>query len=137
MELIRWDEELELHLPAMDAQHRHLVELLNELYDEWATGTRREHLQPLVERLTECMRDHLSQEEELMRTYGYPGLEAHQQQHAFLNEELARWMQDFHAGRSLLSGQSVRLLKDWLGEHINVADREMADYLHRMDVRHE
>ncbi len=133
MELIHWDEALELHLPAMDAQHRHLVELLNELYEEWMTGTRRDHLQPLVERLSECMRDHLIQEEELMRTYNYPGLDVHKQQHEWLNDELARWMKDFHSGKSLLSPQSVRLLKDWLGEHINVADREMANYLHKMN----
>jgi hemerythrin len=81
MALTTWKDCYSVGVPELDAQHRHVFEMINELAYSMRKGQGGAAIQPTLTRLTEHLRTHIESEEELMRRTGYPDLAAHQEEH--------------------------------------------------------
>jgi len=77
-ELAEWSSKIEVGLPEIDAQHRQLFELAATFAGD---GEQIRVLKSLA-MLTEYVKVHLREEEEMMAACRYPGLEAHKRLHA-------------------------------------------------------
>jgi len=73
----------------MDQQHKRLGELVATVRKALKNERGPDELGAVLAGLLGFMRSHFSQEEDLMRRYGYEGLESHTQTHRVLFERLA------------------------------------------------
>ena len=76
-ELAEWSSKIEVGVPAIDAQHRQLFDLAATFRGD---GDQIRVLKTLAI-LTEYVKVHLHEEEQLMIACYYPGFEAHQKLH--------------------------------------------------------
>jgi hemerythrin len=129
MALLTWNDNYSVHAPAMDAQHKHLIKLLNDLHEGMTRGAGNETLRSVLDQLVKYTQAHFVDEERAMQTAGYPGLTEHKKEHAALTERVLRLREDFAGGRVAMSVQVLTFLKEWLSQHIMGADKQYAPWL--------
>lgn len=122
-----WDDSLSIGIASIDAQHRRIIDYINELEAARAANDRVSISQVLIG-LTEYTITHFTFEEELMILANYPVTAEHKRSHASFASRINRYMEQHESGadvtRLLLSE-----LKLWLSEHIQGADRHYAPFI--------
>jgi len=126
--LVEWSDSLSVGIDEIDAQHRVLVNLVNEMHEAIEQGRGSEAVGVVLTRLGEYTRIHFAVEESLMRLLGYPDLERHKEEHAELMTRLQELRQRFESGSSALDGDLMSLLKVWLTRHIMESDQQYAQF---------
>src|SRR5690242_1126796 len=81
MRPFQWSKSHSVYVPEMDAEHRALILLGNELHDAARSGAGLEVVCRCVRALLASLEDHFSHEEHPMRTSEYPSFEWHNRQH--------------------------------------------------------
>lgn len=133
-DLFVWSKRFETGLAEVDAQHRHLVQMINRLARLAGTCSNHE-LQRLIDELQDYTRYHFRTEENLMRTHQIdPEFRAaHEHAHASLIEQAHRMrLMAQQAGDHLAEAVSLLLpfLTKWLVFHILGTDMRMAHEIH-------
>lgn len=130
--LAGWTPGMSVGVEAMDAQHRALFAALNRLVVAVRSGRGAGEVAPLLSFLDHYVREHFSEEEQLMTEAAYPGLDAHRRQHAAFICELDALKSRLSAvdvDREALAGELHLRLRDWLVNHIIVTDRAYGEFL--------
>ena len=78
---ISWRTELEIGVPEIDEQHKHLVESFNVFLRACRDGQGSSELLKLMEFLDEYVVKHFREEETLQRKLAYPDHDSHRLQH--------------------------------------------------------
>ena len=123
---VEWSDALSVGIDEIDAQHRGLVALLNQLNDAIEHRHGNAAVGAILARLEEYTRVHFAVEESLMRLLGYPDLDAHKREHEQLVEQLADLRRRFDAGKTALGFELMHFLKVWLTKHIMASDQAYA-----------
>jgi len=127
MAIVCWDGSLKVGVDVVDAQHRYLFEIINEIQEKLAMGHARNALQDGVDSMRTYARYHFDTEERLLEEHGYPDLKAHRQAHREFLEALDRL-----AGQEPstdLAHQALGFLLSWLSGHIQAVDGRYAPFL--------
>lgn len=132
--LINWDAKLETGIHVVDEEHKFLVQnlnLLNQIVHQ--KGIEQDliddDVRAVLNNLAHYTQTHFVVEEELMRTWQYPGYSAHKSEH---NEFIRRVMvltSTFAEGGMDISGTMLSFLREWLTSHILGTDHAMASFL--------
>ena len=133
--MFQWCDDYSVKVPSIDAQHRKLVEMLNELHDGMTTGKGAERLGTLLEGLVDYTVKHFAYEEQLFAEHGYPQAQAHISEHQRLVTQVADFKQKFEAGQAHINMQLMKFLKDWLIKHILGSDKAYSGYLVERGVK--
>ncbi|MEW5772729.1 MAG: bacteriohemerythrin [Thermodesulfobacteriota bacterium] len=128
MSIVQWDETLSVGVREIDAQHKGLLRLINELHDSMAAGRSRETLGEVVSLLKDYAHSHFSTEEKYMRQTGFPGLEEHRLQHESFIAKVRDFEQEISEGRTTPL-EVVLFLLDWYVSHVKGVDRQYAGHL--------
>jgi hemerythrin len=116
-----------LGLPEMDEQHNYLYCLFDRIEPSQQvtskTGTK-----ALLEEIERYLLFHFSSEEQLMRTYGFPGFATHQSDHDSAGDKFVQFTDDFEANR-LNPGALKIFLTGWLMEHSRISDSEYVEWV--------
>ena len=78
---IAWKDFYTVNDPSLDAEHKQIIENINELYaamNSVADSAVKKHV---LERLVQYTRTHFDHEEKIMQEAGYPDLVAHKALH--------------------------------------------------------
>lgn len=134
---VRWSAELSVGIEEIDAQHKVLVGLLNELHDAIHSRHGSSVVYDILRRLDEYTRVHFAVEESLMRILEYPGYEAHKAQHDQLIDEMKELRAKVEGGRATVSFELLHFLLRWLTEHIQKEDRRYSEHFLRSRVQAE
>jgi|AGTN01.1.fsa_nt_gi hemerythrin-like metal-binding domain len=99
-----WLSSMNVGVPLLDAEHRHLFELLHEL------GNSVEQRNPsgarvLAEEYLVALEAHFRDEEAVMDRYGYPNAEGHKAEHRHCLSLLLRMETSVRAGRLDQAGE--------------------------------
>lgn len=129
MAFFEWKEGYQTGIAKIDAQHRKLVDYLNELYDAMKAGKGKDALEHTFKGLLDYTRTHFAAEEGLMKLYRYPDYEAHRDVHAKLAVHVQKLYQQFQAGTIGSPIQITNFLKDWLNKHIMGTDQKYVPHL--------
>ncbi|MBO8451033.1 MAG: hemerythrin family protein [Spirochaetes bacterium] len=127
--LLIWDKKFELGIPAIDAQHEHLVELCNNLYqsiirqkDAGAEGWQ--------VALSEALREtagyiviHFRDEEKLLKAAGYANFAPHRQRHQEFIAKTTETITNFDKATFQTAFDFVKFLYDWILRHIAYEDK--------------
>jgi diguanylate cyclase (GGDEF)-like protein/hemerythrin-like metal-binding protein/PAS domain S-box-containing protein len=109
---------------VIDAQHRHLFHLANELLDSMLTGRPTDEVSMFVASLLSEVVQHFYDEEVILAELGYPGLQAHTRKHADLVAKALQMGRDFRAGTLSVGSLFQFLAHDVVATHMLKEDRE-------------
>jgi hemerythrin-like metal-binding protein len=126
LHLAEWSDRLEIGLPQIDAQHKRFFELAAS----FSGNEDQVRVMKTLAILSDYIRCHFREEEELMAAWNYPGLESHCRLHAHFRHMLA----DLFARTGKMSlneiGEEVKyLINGWFYNHIITVDTEYAPYM--------
>ena len=122
MDPIIWDDRLALHIPEIDAQHKRLVAIVNQLIQIQDRETSGDEMTEVLGALTNYIGDHFDAEEEMMIDHGYPELESHREEHQAFVTQTAYYIATYQRSGALLKTELLHFLKDWLVAHIGKTD---------------
>lgn len=137
IEPIPFDPHMDTGIAVVDADHRRLLDLVNQLLDH---ENRREfeQAQALVEKLRAEAVAHFAHEEALMRDGGYWGLNRHHDDHVRLLKQFDEYVARLKArGFTWHAGTLALYMADWLVHHIDGADRRFGEWFAQQAARHK
>ena len=133
MPIVEWTEELSVGVPSLDRDHRHLMELLNQLHEVIRRNDAREVIGAVLVELIHYTEHHFSAEEQLMAEAGFPGLDAHRQTHDRLRHSVRDYEAEFRDDpRNVIAAELFEFLCDWLLHHIKTEDMDYRAALARL-----
>jgi hemerythrin-like metal-binding protein len=129
MALIEWSSELELGHTFIDHDHKKLVKMVNDFHNAMEQGRGNDVIGKVLHNLVIYTKEHFSREEAEMQRIKYPKYLAHKLEHDKLIAQVAELQGSFSSGKSMLTIQVSKFLKDWLRTHIMQTDRTLATAL--------
>ncbi len=126
-------------IKAIDNQHTEILQFLEEALDasKMSDHTRGSVVDDILLRMSKYSANHFSYEEKFMTKIDYPHLKDHLEQHVVFD----KFLSDFHANKNHNSKEEVmnlaKFLKEWFLNHINVADREYADFYNNLKAHNK
>jgi len=125
MSLFKWSSDYSVYLPELDAEHRAIFRLGDELHRAVLAGAKPGQLKPIVMNLLEAEEQHFRHEERLMRAMHYRGFAWHKKQHDAARKRTKALVKDIEANDRDAAGKVLLFLSNWLRDHLSVADRMM------------
>ena len=130
MALMTWtDEAFSVGIPSINAQHKKLVDLINQLHQAMLDGAVADELKTILGELINYTVIHFAYEEKLFAEHGYPEVEGHKAVHEALKAKVVELQNDFIAGKPVMGMEVMNFLREWLTGHIQGDDRKYSQFL--------
>ncbi len=128
MAFITWNRDLSVKIDSIDDQHKKLIELINDFYENIKNRSNNESISKLLRGMNQYTVEHFDIEEELMKKYGYPDLTVHKKEHDKFVTKVTELEEKFNSGKVIVSFEITSFLKDWWKNHIQVVDQKYSDF---------
>ncbi|MEO5329921.1 MAG: bacteriohemerythrin [Magnetococcus sp. THC-1_WYH] len=133
--LMPWSDKLLVNITEADRQHRHLVDLVNNIYRAVKQGQIEHGLKTLVPELVDYTVKHFKFEEDLFEKHGYPEAVQHQQAHKKLVQRVVDFITQLEKGGDhSIAFELLGFLKSWLIEHIMGTDVRYGHWLNERGI---
>lgn len=126
---IEWKDRYSVGIIEIDAQHKKLFQLYNNLIEAMHQGVGIKELGKALDELLEYSVWHFMTEENYMEKYKYPELENHKKIHNEFREKFYKIHKDFHEGKPVITQEVVEYLRDWIKNHVLYTDQKYAPFL--------
>ncbi|MEF3695607.1 bacteriohemerythrin [Desulfolutivibrio sp.] len=133
--MLAWDESLSVNIDEIDGQHKVLVDMINGLHEAMRAGKGVKVLAGLVGALKNYTVEHFGVEEGYMEKYKYPGYLNHKKEHERFVAKVLEFESAFKAGKTSLTMDVMRFLKDWLVGHIKGVDKKYGPFFNQRGIR--
>lgn len=136
MPVVEWNINFVLGIKEIDQHHRHLVDLLNQLYVELKKGAAIEKMQLVVDELVSYADYHFSCEERLMVATSYPDFAEHKKEH----DTFTRQVHVFQAGfkeEQIPPVAILSFLSNWITHHILQTDVKFGVFVDSHNLHHK
>jgi hemerythrin len=124
-----WKDTYSIGVAEIDAQHRRLFSLADELHAAMNSGKGKAVIEQVLQNLVNYTKTHFAAEERLMQRCSYPDLAPHKTQHDELTKRVVQLQQEFQAGRAMITIEVMQFLSDWLRQHIGGSDRKYVPFV--------
>lgn len=127
MPYFTWDRSFEIGIDVIDAQHRRIVDYINELHEAMGRGDSRA-IRVILDHVVDYTLTHFILEAKVMESSGYEHTEAHKEVHRAFADRISAYVVLFNQGEDI----SERLLSDLLElltDHIKNEDRHFATHV--------
>jgi hemerythrin len=128
MPFMTWDDRFLTGVPAVDDDHRHIVELINALHDAVGGGKRAVGIEVLAD-LVKYFPKHFDREEQLMQAADYPSTHEHMAEHQRFAATIIRAHNDYLDGRVVDAGELLAFMKVWMVDHVLGTDLAYVPYM--------
>ena len=135
MALITWSNMLSTGVSEQDAQHKKLIDLINQLNDAMQAGKGNEILGKVLSELVNYTVMHFGYEEKLMAQHNYEDTPAHKSEHAKFVQTAGDLKKKFDSGTAVISVEIMNFLRDWLTNHIMKTDKKLGQALNKAGVK--
>jgi hemerythrin len=125
-ELFPWKEAYSVRIPQIDAQHKQLIRLINDLHAAMLQGKGAASLDRIMGELVRYTESHFAFEEAMLQQRGYKDLASHKLEHQSLAKQVGELHSKVRAGTLAMSGDVLQFLKQWLANHILSRDQQYA-----------
>ena len=118
---ITWKKFYTVNNPSLDAEHKQIIEHINELYVSMNGPTDSVANNHVLERLVQYTQIHFDHEEKIMQEMGYPDAAAHKA----LHDNMRRRTIGLRTHWTAVTARDVLVvLKDWWLDHIQGEDKK-------------
>jgi hemerythrin len=125
MSFYDWTPQLDVHVTAMNDQHKHLIAIMNRLYDQVKAKALRASIGATLDELGRYTAKHFAEEEAYMASVKFPKLVGHQGLHRKLLERFGLHVAEF-TKTGQLTDEFFNFLRHWLSAHIQGIDIQYA-----------
>ncbi len=129
MRLFKWTKLHAAFVPEIDAEHRTLFRLGDELQEAIVASAGKERVNSIVESLITTFEEHFAHEERLMRTSRYTIYAWHKQQHDGARRRMKEYEKVVLAGNDRAALEMAEYLSNWVKDHVALADRMFGAHL--------
>jgi methyl-accepting chemotaxis protein len=126
--LVTWGKDLEFGIPAIDDEHKRLMDLANRVYAMVKTVDDPKALIAAFSELRSYASRHFADEEGFMSRIGYPDVAEHRHQHQIFIERLDALAEDYRTGSPIRGIDVIGLLGNWWQNHIKGSDGKVANF---------
>jgi two-component system NtrC family sensor kinase len=128
MAILNWNNQLVLGIESVDKQHKHLIDLTNQLDEAVAVGADRDTIINIVNGLIDYTVYHFQHEEGLMSAAKFnPTIQAiHEAEHKEFVAKMIKVQREVQSDIGVLSDDLMDYLVNWLCHHILSTDKQMA-----------
>ncbi len=127
-ELIKWNKEMELGIPSIDEQHKKLVDLMNEFYEELEEGKKEEAIERFLDELGNYLVYHLDYEEKFLEKIGYSDFKNHKKTHEMFKKFYKEEIERVKKGDEKAVRELIAFTLSWLYTHIMKTDKKYAKF---------
>lgn len=127
--ILRWDDTYCTGIADVDAQHRGLFELVNELLEARNAGIDSDIIEPVLGRLVDYTVVHFAAEEAYFGEYDYLEADEHLQQHRDFVGKVALFQKELGLGEATLTMEVWDFLSSWLLDHVLGFDRRFGRFM--------
>jgi len=128
MYILEWDDSIAVHIPAIDAQHKELIQWINTLHEAVLKKEGASLLEATLQKLVNYVIEHFTFEEQLMLSYNFPGFSSHRQEHDYFVQKLTALQNGFQDSEEA-SRKTLDFLFDWLVCHIRGTDQTYGRFI--------
>ena len=121
-----WLEKYSVGIEQIDAQHKGLVRLINDLHAAMIAGQGSQNIGKILDELVHYTEEHFSYEENMLRERNFSRLIGHQLEHKRLTGQVVELREKYRNNSITLTMEVMRFLKDWLANHIMGHDQKYA-----------
>lgn len=125
MAIVEWKESYALGIPEIDAEHRELIELINEAWAMRDTAQDRAGTEAFLGEIHARIAAHFALEEQAMRETRYPEYTAHKDDHERLLDEIVILIDASHDGVELHREAFSATLENWFAGHFRTFDARL------------
>lgn len=125
MPLFEWTAAISVGNEQVDDDHKHLISLINTLFDAISAGQSNQVLGEILDQLLGYTESHFLREEVLMQKIGYDGYEEHKAAHDELMNRVRELQAQYAAGLVVSPMNVFGFLGDWLFKHIKACDKHL------------
>ena len=118
MPSIQWNPKYATGIPAIDAQHKNLVEVIHKLQQALEKGHPHAETMEIMQFLLRYVEEHFILEEAYMEYISYPGLHQHRKLHEQLRMQVIALNDRLAKNEPGSAIELSLLLFHWLTEHI-------------------
>jgi hemerythrin-like metal-binding protein len=129
MEWIPWDDMLATGHADIDADHKILIALFNQLTDSVRKRSGKAVTGDLLDDIIEHAKTHFAMEDRLMADHRYPKADQHAAEHVQLIKRAINFKAKFDVGSPGSHIEVIHFPEDWLTFHILGADKELGEFL--------
>jgi hemerythrin len=126
MHSFEWTEKCSVGIPELDAQHRHLIELLGELLKGMQAPDSKGIDAAAFKELNRYAEWHLHREELVLRVRHYPGYAEHKVEHDNYRKKLAAL--ESQSERPDFNVRITNFVSEWWRFHVMGSDQDYARY---------
>jgi len=136
MQHFKWTKAHAVYLPQVDAEHRNLFRMAEELQQAVRTGSETARVQELVRPLLIAIEEHFAHEERLMRSVACPDYEWHKLQHDNARKKASQLIEASDACDLEAPGRFLEFLARWFKDHCSLTDRMMGSHVRNFERLH-
>lgn len=132
MARIDWNDTFSVNNDTIDKQHQTLVQLYNDLHESLLHGSIENAAATRVDtlnKLADYIDYHFSFEEELLKAVNFPDFDKHCQIHRVFSKQVKSFQQEIQNGEMMFTSSLIKLLRNWITDHILTMDKAYTDYL--------
>ena len=126
--MLLWNPEWETGSPEIDHQHRQLMDHIDQVFQAVVHQRESEPVARTLQFLADYVEAHFGMEEALMDRTGYPRSGEHRVLHAELRARVQEFIEGQLKDPAAISEAVPLFLSDWLINHIDQQDRDLAQH---------
>lgn len=126
-----WNDNLKIGVSLIDSEHKELCNRIDQLLAACNKGQGKEEIMKTLQFMEDYTIKHFGDEEKLQRTSGYPKVTEHKAMHEFFKSKIADLKKDISENGANIAtiSKTNYFLMDWLLNHIQKVDTELAKYI--------
>lgn len=129
MSLIQWKPEFSVGVPAIDYEHKELIELINGLHAKLGGAESAYTVPEFLGEICTKIGAHFALEEQVMREQKYDEYLDHKAAHEDLLDEIRDMMDDYELHGRLDDARLAERLNGWFTEHFRTKDARLHKHL--------
>ena len=132
----KWTKAHAVFLPEVDAEHRNLFRMAEELHQAVRAGADVARLQELARPLAAGIEEHFAHEERMMKSVSCPDAVWHKSQHDVARGKIGIAMAEIEAGNQVAAAELIEFLAKWFRDHVSLSDRMMGAHVRNYERLH-
>jgi hemerythrin len=136
MQHFKWTKAHAVYLPQVDAEHRNLYRMAEELHQAVRTGAEAARLLELMGPFMVAVEEHFAHEERMMKAASCPDFAWHKLQHDTARKRAKAFADDIGAGNSEAPAEMLEFLARWFKDHVGLTDRMMGAHVRNFERLH-
>ena len=125
MSLLEWKSEFSVGIESMDFEHRNMIAMINEIYDEMKARRDASSVEQFLGDIHAAISAHFALEERMMKDAGYGEYEAHKDDHEELLDQIRDMMDEFSVDPATGFGILKANLANWFEAHFASFDARL------------